>query len=119
MEIKDIIKNRRLELNMTMKETADKIGVSEGTISRWESGEIENMRRDKILSLAKALDISPALIMGWEPSATLSTADAKKLHLSPVEKQLITSYRRASPAIQQAVLKLLDIREEDEITLNA
>lgn len=46
MEVKDIITNRRTELGLTMKELADMVGVSEGTISRWESGEIENMRRD-------------------------------------------------------------------------
>ena len=34
MELKDLIKNRRLELNLTMKELAKRVGVSEGTISR-------------------------------------------------------------------------------------
>lgn len=66
MEVKDIIKNRRVELDLTMKEVAKMVGVSEGTISRWESGEIANMKRDKIMALAKALKISPAVIMGWE-----------------------------------------------------
>lgn len=66
MEVKDIIKNRRIEMGYTMKELAEKVGVSEGTVSRWESGEIANMRRDKILLLANALCLSPAVIMGWE-----------------------------------------------------
>ena len=66
MEVKDILKNRREELGLTMKEVAEKVGVSEGTISRWESGEISNMKRDKIVALANALQISPAVIMGWE-----------------------------------------------------
>ena len=63
--VKDIIKSKRLELGMTMKELAEKVGVSEGTISRWESGEIANMRRNVIVSLAKALNITPAVLMGW------------------------------------------------------
>ena len=66
MAVKDIIKSRRIELNLTMKDVAEKVGVSEATISRWESGDIENMKRDKIMSLAKALRISPAVIMGWD-----------------------------------------------------
>lgn len=66
MEIKDILYNRRKELDLTMKQVADMVGVSEGTVSRWESGEIANMRRDKIMDYAKALRISPAVIMGWE-----------------------------------------------------
>lgn len=55
MDVKDIIKNRRIMLGLTMKELSDKVGVSEGTISRWESGEIANMRRDKIVALSDAL----------------------------------------------------------------
>lgn len=66
MEVKDIIKQRRIELGYTMKQIADKVGVNEATISRWESGDIANMRRDKIWLLSRALEISPAVIMGWE-----------------------------------------------------
>lgn len=66
MEIKEILKNRRLELGLTMKDVSKKVGVSEATISRWESGDIENMRRDKIAALAKTLQISPSIIMGWD-----------------------------------------------------
>lgn len=74
--VKDIIKAKRLELGMTMKELAEKVGVSEGTVSRWESGEIENMRRNVIVSLAKALKLTPAVLMGWndpEPSSITYT----------------------------------------------
>ena len=66
MEIKDILKNRRLELGLTMKQIADAVGVSEGTVSRWESGKIADMRRDKIVAYAKALKLSPSIIMGWD-----------------------------------------------------
>ena len=66
MRTNDLIKMRRLELDMTMKELAAKVGVSEGTISRWESGDIENMKRDKIAALAHALEVPPAVLMDWE-----------------------------------------------------
>lgn len=66
MSVQDILKNRRIELDLTMKEVADSVGVSEGTVSRWESGDISNMKRDKIYSLAKVLQISPLVILGWE-----------------------------------------------------
>lgn len=64
MEMKDIIKTRRTELKLTLKEVADYVGVSEATLSRWESGNITNPRRDKIAALAKKLNISPSLIVG-------------------------------------------------------
>ena len=65
-EIRTELKDRRKELGMTMKEVADIVVVSEATISRWESGNIANMRRDRIAKLANALKVSPALIMGWD-----------------------------------------------------
>lgn len=66
MLIQDIIKNRRNELDLTMKQVADSVGVSEGTVSRWESGDISNMKRDKIYKLSKVLQISPLVILGWD-----------------------------------------------------
>lgn len=65
MEIRDILRNRRLELHLTLKQIADAVGVSEGTVSRWESGDIDNMRRDKIAALSKVLSLDPRVIMGW------------------------------------------------------
>lgn len=66
MEIKDIIKSRRLELGLTLKQVADRVGVSEGSVSRWESGEIDNMRRDKIAALARVLSIDPLILIGQQ-----------------------------------------------------
>ena len=69
MEIKDIIRNKRIELGYTMKELAEKVGVNEATISRWESGDIANMRRNKIMALAHALDIPPMTLMEMDVPA--------------------------------------------------
>lgn len=66
MEFKDKIKNRRSELNLTLEDVAKKVGVSAPTIQRYESGEIQNVRRDKIKLLADALDVTPDYLMGWD-----------------------------------------------------
>lgn len=54
------LKKRRIELGLTMLDVAKKVGVSEATISRYESGNIKNMRRDRIDKYAKALNVSPS-----------------------------------------------------------
>lgn len=66
MLIKDIIKKKRLEKDYTMKQLADLVGVSEATISRWESGEISNMKRTGIKKLSESLDIPTHVLMGIE-----------------------------------------------------
>ena len=63
---KNLIRDRRLELGMTLKELADAVGVRDATVSRWETGDIANMKRDRIYKLAKALDISPLLLLGYD-----------------------------------------------------
>lgn len=57
---------RRKELGKTQKEVAEYVGVTEATVSRWESGNIANMRRDKIQKLAEILETTPSQIMNLD-----------------------------------------------------
>lgn len=66
-----IIKEKRKEKGMNMKELAKLVGVSESTVSRWESGEIKDMRKDKIILLSNALSISPMELMTEENSGAV------------------------------------------------
>ena len=121
MEVKEILKKRRLELGLTMKEVADKVGVSEGTISRWESGEIANMRRDKIISLASALKLTPSIVMGWEAPPEELTLYRK---LRPDESHLLGNYNllndNGKDKAQEYVEDLSDNpKYTEEVWLNA
>lgn len=53
------IAKRREQLGITQVDLAKKVGVSKASVCRWESGDISNMKRDKIQKLAEALKISP------------------------------------------------------------
>lgn len=93
MEIKDIIRNKRLERGYTMKQLGDKVGVSEATVSRWESGHLSTMKHTKIALLAEALGISPVLLFApAQPAAPATTANA--MELSEREILLIKKYRQ-------------------------
>lgn len=59
-----ILKEKRLEKNMTLEQVGKLVGVGKSTVRKWENGTIENMGRDKIVALSKALDISPLDILG-------------------------------------------------------
>lgn len=66
MEIKDLIREKRQELGLTYEQLGELVGVGKSTVRKWETGMIENMRRDNIIALSKALNMSPALLMGWD-----------------------------------------------------
>jgi len=60
------LKKRREELNLSQEAVAESIGVTKATVSKWEKGDIANMKRDKIALLAKVLKVSPLSILGLE-----------------------------------------------------
>ena len=72
-DIKMLIRNRRVELGLTMKDVAKAVGVSEGTVSRWESGNISNMRRDRLFALSRVLHLSVDDLMGWKEETSAFT----------------------------------------------
>lgn len=77
MEFNEKVYMLRKRHNLTLEEVGKAVGVGKSTVKKWESGEIANMRRDKIAALASALHTSPGYLMGWEedpdtvPSASL------------------------------------------------
>ena len=85
MGTKDIIKHKRIELGLTMKELANKVGVSEATISRWESGNIATMKQTKIALLAQVLGISPAVLVSGE------IPDTTDIKLTPRDERQIAA----------------------------
>lgn len=95
MEVKDIIRNRRLELDLTLEQIAQRVGVSKPTVMRWENGDIENMRADKIAKLAKALNTTPVYLMGWTSDPLLNTIEdvtSSFLNSSGLPNQYYTNF---------------------------
>ncbi len=64
------LRKRRKELRLTLKDVADFVGVSEGTVSRWETGNISSMRQNHIALLAKVLNTSVVWILGLDLTDT-------------------------------------------------
>lgn len=76
--LKERIKERRLDKEMTLLEVANKLGVKEATMQRYESGEIKNIKHETIVRLADIFDCSPAYLMGWDELPRPVTVAAHK-----------------------------------------
>lgn len=90
MEFKRLIKQRRLYLKMTLEEIGSKVGVSKATVLRWETGEIKNVGKDKIIKLAEALEVSPENLLGLDTDTDNNTDNSK---LNCNEKELLKYFR--------------------------
>ena len=64
------IKDLRALHGLTLEQIAQQVGVGRSTVRKWETGQIENMRRDKIAKLAAALHTTPEYLMGWNPASS-------------------------------------------------
>lgn len=84
MTIGERIKQRRLELNLTVDELAKKLGKNRATVYRYESNEIENFPTTTLEPLAKALNTTPAYLMGWESEDEMRSIE--QLFLSQKEQ---------------------------------
>lgn len=84
------LKKRRLELELTLEQVGNLVGVTKSTVRKWETGAIENMKRDKIALLAKALKVEPAFIMGISEVNIENEPKEIKKYLSKFKEQLIS-----------------------------
>ena len=105
MEMKDKIKQRREELGLTLEEVGNIVGVGKSTVRKWETGDIANMRRDKIAKLAVALRTSPAYLLGYDETG--KTAD-------PKVDGLLALYRGVNPDGQRYILQQAEFANSRE-----
>ncbi len=66
------LRNLRAKHNLTLEQVAQHVGVGKSTVRKWETGMIENLRRDKIAKLAEVLHTTPAYLMGWSTPSSLA-----------------------------------------------
>lgn len=66
MNISELIKNRRLELGLTLEQVAEKVGVGKSTVRKWENGTIQDMKRTNAIKLADALNLGVAYLFVHE-----------------------------------------------------
>ena len=91
MNTGDRIKQRRLELGLSADDLANKIGKSRATIYRYENGDIENMPTPILEPLAKALNTTPADLMGWK-TASISDITIENTIPDPKQFQRLSYY---------------------------
>lgn len=106
------IKLLREEQGLTLEQVGDIVGVGKSTVRKWETGEIANMRRDKIASLAKALHTTPAYLMGWEEEYTLPEPPANPVFREPL-KTAINLFQQLDNADQNKVIGRMETMLED------
>lgn len=71
MSIGQRIKTIRTKQGISIDDLAYRLGKNRTTVYRYEKGDIENLPLSILDSLAKALNTTPAYLMGWENSNSI------------------------------------------------
>lgn len=97
-EIGSRIRKFRKARNLSQKELAQRIGVSNGRVSNWEQG-LNRPDADMIVDICMALTVSPSELLNVHLSDD---------ELTERERKVIQAYR-GKPELQQAVNILLGV----------
>lgn len=102
------IKQLRRRKKLTLDELGRMVGLSRQTMSRYETGDIENIPEDRLRAIADILDTSPTFIMGWtddpgpmkpvkNDGAELPPDDPRVSELAPDLKAIARAGTKLSP----------------------
>lgn len=76
MTVGEMIQNRRKELGIKQVDLAKSAGVSKQNLYKYEKGIITNIPLDKLMKIAEVLDISPAVLAGWDDERPPAITDS-------------------------------------------
>lgn len=74
----------RKKLGLTLEQVGSYVGVSKATVLKWETGMIQNMRRDKIAKLAEILHTTPEYLINDEIT---DESISRAFNVVPIGKQ--------------------------------
>lgn len=112
MEIGDRIKSRREELRMSQEELAKKVGYkSRSSVNKIET-DGRGLPQNKIVLFAKALQTTPAYLMGWIDMAEENKPTKEELHLFHKNTYENLVIKEMGKMNQKGKEKLLDTARE-------
>ena len=102
-----VLRQRRKELGLTLKQVADAVGVSEATVQRWEAGTM-SIRYNRVVKLAEVLRVNPQEFFGWHVDVN-AVKEALMKAIEEDENSVIESYRNLSDDGKEYVKKQIEI----------
>ncbi len=102
------LKQRRLFLDLTYQDLADKTGLSKSTLQRYETGGIKNLPYDKIFILSDALEVNPNYFTDLSQDYTGESNATSSLEVASGRMAIISKMKEFEErAIQQITPALI------------
>ncbi|WP_182475235.1 helix-turn-helix domain-containing protein [Staphylococcus xylosus] len=99
------MKLSREKQGITLAELGKRIGKTEATVQRYESGNIKNLKNETIESIANALNTNPAYLMGWLESDSIKKV--KNTTYQDIQENLNDVQESNSPLINDFIEEVI------------
>ena len=121
-ELIEKIKLRRLERGLSYQELSDLTGINKSTLQRYETGFIKKVPINQVQIIAKALNVTPGYLMGWENNKENQTyylnpeaaKMAQEIYDNPQYKVLFDATKKLKPESIKEVMKFIDYQKAKE-----
>lgn len=114
IRVGNTIKKYRKEKKMTLKELAEKVGLTEATIQKYEAGNIKRINVEMLKKISDALEIPPQKLTEWESGE--SYIEYQEVETARDEVNLIKIYSQLTlghkKAVQLLAKSLLECQEK-------
>lgn len=108
------MKETRQKQGITLKQLADRLGIKEATVQRYESGAIKEIPHQTVVDIAEILGVKPQYLMGWDNP---TPNDAELFADMIFDKELIAHMKKVyemNGHKQYAVYSFIDFMSEKE-----
>lgn len=105
------IKSLRDEAGLSQADLAKELSVAQNTVSSWENGK-RDPDTDTVIQLAAFFGVSTDYLLGATDIKNASSEE--DAGLSADETELLELFRNASPALQDAAIRVLETDQKKE-----
>jgi len=99
------IKKYRKEKDLTLKELAEKVGLTEATVQKYEAGNIQTLDIIKMRNFADALDVKLERLIPWEENSGNDRIEPRQ---GRQEARIIKLYSQLTDGHKKAVQNLME-----------
>lgn len=101
------IKKYRKEKDLTLRELAEKIGLTEATVQKYEAGNIKKIDVEMLKKISDALGVAPEHLTEWDKNEDIRTTYYDKKQ-GTQEAKIIKMYNKLNKGHQQVVHSLME-----------
>jgi transcriptional regulator with XRE-family HTH domain len=109
MTVGDRIKETRIKKDISQTDLADKCGISKQTLYKYENNIVTNIPLTTITTIAKALNVSEAYIMGWTSPQDAGNKDLALSNMSERIKEYALLLSQMPSDQQEHIISLIDM----------